>query len=234
MKITKRHFMRVCIAIVFLALIGVVKGLGLTDYLSLTWLQEHLHELHTYIDAHYALSVGAFIASYVTVSALSIPGSTLFITASGLLFGKIGFLYAIVGATLGAMVLFFVSRYLIGAWVQKKYVHKLAKFNHAFEQRGVYYLLFVRLLALLPFGMINALSGITLVRPTTFLLTTLFGMLPYIFLYTFAGMQLNNVTADQGWFSPPVLAFAGSVGLRMILLPFAVQHVLAIRREYKV
>lgn len=234
MNIKKRTLMRVGALLLFFTLIGCIKGSGLTEYVSLVWLQEHLTELHAYIQAYYFFSVCLFITSYVTISALSIPGSTLFITASGLLFGQLGFLYALLGATLGAMALFFMSRYVVGVWVQKRYAHKLAKFNHAFEERGVYYLLLVRLLALLPFGMINALSGITLVKPTTFLWTTMCGMLPYIFLYTFAGMQLNNVTADQGWFSPPVLAFAGTVALRVVLLPFAIQHVLAVRRGYRV
>lgn len=234
MKLNKRLLTRIAILLLFVTLIVYIKMSGLTDYLSLTWLQEHLTELHAYIKENYLLSVCLFILSYVTVSALSIPGSTLFITASGLLFGAVGFFYALLGATVGAMALFFTSRYVVGAWVQKKYAHKLAKFNHAFEERGVYYLLLVRLLALLPFGMINALSGITLVKPTTFLWTTMCGMLPYVVLYTFAGMQLSNVTPDQGWFSPPVLAFAGTVALRMVLLPFAIQHVLTVRREYKV
>lgn len=234
MKFNKRFIKRMVILMLFLSLIGCIKIFGLTDYLSLTWLQDHLTELHAYIKENYLLSVCLFIMSYITVSALSIPGSTLFITASGLLFGVVGFFYALLGATLGAMALFFTSRYVIGGWVQKKYAHKLAKFNHAFEERGVYYLLLVRLLALLPFGMINALSGITLVKPTTFLWTTICGMLPYVLLYTFAGMQLNTVTVDQGWFSPPVLAFAGTVTLRMVMLPFAIQHILAVRREYRV
>lgn len=234
MKITKRYVSRFAIVFLFLLLIAVIKGFGLTDYLSLTWIQDHLAELHAHIEAHYMWAVLIFLASYITVSALSIPGSTLFITASGLLFGPIGFIYALVGATSGAMLLFFTSRYLIGEWVQRKYQHKLAKFNHAFEQRGIYYLFLVRLLALLPFSMVNALSGITLVKPTTFLWTTIIGMMPYVLLYTFTGMQLNTVTEGQGWFSPPVMAFVGTVALRMVLIPFVVQHVLAVRREYKV
>ncbi len=234
MKITKQHVTRFAILILFLTLVAVIKGFGLTDYLSLIWIGEHVSELHAYIQEHYVLSVGIFLCSYIIFCALSMPGSTLFITASGLLFGSIGGVYSILGASTGAMILFFTSRYVIGEWVQRKYQNKLAKFNHAFEQRGVYYLFLVRMLALLPFGMINALSGITLVKPTTFLWTTMVGMAPYVMLYTFTGMQLASMNADRGWFSPPVMAFIGTVGLRMLLLPFVVSHVLTVRREYKV
>ncbi len=234
MRITKRQMSHIAIGFVFLAALGLVKAFGLTDYLSLTWLQEHLQELHAYINTHYVLAVGVFLASYVAASALSIPGSTLFITASGLLFGMIGAVYSLFGAALGAMILFYTSRYIVGDWVQRKYEHKLAKFNEAFEQRGIYYLLGVRLLALLPFCMINALSGITLVKAETFLWTTVIGIMPYIALYTFTGMQLGHVTADQGWFSPPMMAFVGTVGFRAVLLPFLIQHVLKVRREYKI
>lgn len=234
MKLTKRRIGHIVIGLIFLALLAVVKAFGLTEYMSLAWLQEHLQELHTFIDEHYVAAVFIFLVSYITASALSIPGSTLFITASGLLFGMFGALYSLIGAAVGAMILFFTTRYVVGEWAQHKYEHKLAKFNQAFQKRGVYYLLLVRLLALLPFCMINALSGITLVRAETFLWTTVIGMIPYIVLYTFTGMQLSTVTAQQGWLSPPMLAFVGTVGFRMVLLPFLVQHVLRVRREYKV
>lgn len=234
MKITRGVITKVAMLSIFLTLVALIKGFGLSEYVSLAWMQDHLTELHAYINTHYALSVCIFLVSYIIISTLGIPGSTLFITASGLLFGAIGGVYALIGATGGAMALFFASRYVLGNWVQRKYQHKLATFNKAFEERGMYYLLAIRALALLPFGMINALSGITLVRPFLFFITTVIGIIPYICIYTFAGIQLGAMSAHQGWFTAPVMAFIGTMGLRMLILPFAIHHVFTIRREYRV
>jgi uncharacterized membrane protein YdjX (TVP38/TMEM64 family) len=57
----------------------------------------------------------AFIALYATVAALSIPGATAMTLTGGFLFGTVlGTLYNVLGATIGATLVFLVARSALG------------------------------------------------------------------------------------------------------------------------
>ncbi len=66
-----------------------------------------------------------------------------------------------------------------------------------FEKNAVSYLLFLRLVPLVPFWIINIIPAFFNIRIKTFFLTTFFGILPGSFVYVLLGNGLGTVL-DQG------------------------------------
>ncbi len=160
---------------------------------------------------HPLVSALSFIASYVLVAGLSIPGAALLTMAGGVVFGTIvAAVYVNIGATLGATLAFLVARYLAGEWVQAKYGDKLEGFNRELDRNASSYLLGLRLAPVFPFFLINILSGLTRVRVGTFVWTTSLGIIPGSLLYSYAGRQLGSINSAQQVFSGRVIiAFSG-------------------------
>ena len=223
----KQLFVGCCIIVCMVS----VHIFGLTSYLSLTWLQENVQNLQVLVQEQYWFVVAVYLISYITASCLAIPGSTFFIIVAGLLFGiMLGICFAMIGLVTGATLLFLISRYVIGSRIQQRYKDKFFKFNRAIAQHGYYYMLFVRMLAVFPFGMLNILAGITLLPVKTFILTTTAGMLPYVILYVFAGQQLGNLQLTDTMFFSPMIVFISTIVFRVSLVPVLMRYVIKTRR----
>jgi uncharacterized membrane protein YdjX (TVP38/TMEM64 family) len=144
--------------------------------------------------------------------------------AGSFMFGVFGaVVYVNIGATIGAVIAFSLSRYLVGDWVQTRYKNKLKMFNQQVEQNGVYYLLTLRLMPLFPFTWINLFSGLTKMRLFTFLWTTSLGILPGTVVNAYAGSQLGRINSPEELFSSRVLIAFFLLGL-FALLPVIVKR----------
>jgi len=193
-------------ALLFIITIILIKNFGISHYLSLDYLHTNTNHLHEIIEKNYCNAIGIYLLSYIAACALSIPGSTFFLTASGFLFGTIvGFFLAVIGATIGGLMLYLSSRYMIGSWVQQYFKVQLTKFNNEISHHGFFYLLMVRLIGILPFFVVNVLSGITLIPPFTFVWTTCVGMMPFALTYAFIGSQLAHMKTLTYTGSPAII-----------------------------
>src|SRR5205823_4133985 len=84
--------------VVVAAAAAIVFAMGWHRHLSLDTLVRHHSVLAAFVAAHYALAIAAFIATYIAVVALSVPGATVLTITAGILFGwLVGGLAAIVG-----------------------------------------------------------------------------------------------------------------------------------------
>src|SRR6266851_4446280 len=90
-----------------LLVMALVFAMGWHRFLSLETLVRHRAAIEGFVAARYGLAIAAFIGVYVAAVALSIPGAALLTVAGGVLFGWfVGGLAAIVGATIGATLIF--------------------------------------------------------------------------------------------------------------------------------
>ena len=216
-----RHKKQLLVATLFITTIIILKYFHITDYFTLTYLQDNIAMLHQKIEQHYTTACILYMLSYMGASALSLPGFTFFLTASGFLFGVFpGCVLAIFAACLGGFSLFLTSRYVIGSWLQCHYADSLKRFNTELTLHGFYYLLMVRLIGILPFFVVNLLSGITKIPSTTFLWTTCVGMIPFALVYSFIGSQLAYL-GSQNYFMYPPIFFALLLFLvfKVVLVP---------------
>lgn len=203
----KISFNRFIIAILIIIFIIILRLSGVGTYINLEFFRLHAEKFKLFIGTHYLLSVLVFFALYSLIVALTIPISPVLNIAAGYLFYVIpGALYSIGGASCGALISFLSVRYLFKESVQKKYGKYLMQFNKEFKERGASYLLFLQLLPITPFAAITIISGISDVTAITFLWTTIVGITPGAFIYSFAGKELMEIEKASDVLSGPVLA----------------------------
>jgi uncharacterized membrane protein YdjX (TVP38/TMEM64 family) len=184
------------IAVAMLA--ALIFGMGWHRALTLETLVRHRAALQSFIDAHSLLAPASFIAIYIAVVALSIPGATVLSITSGFLFGTlIGGLCAATGATLGSIILFVAARTAFAEILARKASHLLGRFAEGFREDAFNYLLFLRLVPIFPFWLVNLAPALLGVRLSSFVAATAIGVIPGAFAFAFFGSGLDSVLAVQ-------------------------------------
>lgn len=202
------------ILIVMAALIALFFHFDLKQYLSLESLKANREALVGYYVAHRLPFVAAFMAIYIVQTALSLPGAAILSLAAGAIFGAwMGTVYANIAATTGATLAFLVTRYLLHDVVERRFGARLEKLNRELEARGLNYLLFLRLVPIFPFFLINLGAGLTRLPLRTFFIGTALGIIPGGFVYCNAGASLATVTSLKGIASPRVIGSFALLGL---------------------
>lgn len=184
-KILFRIFL---LLLVFAGIWSLFRFTPLGEWANLSRIAESRERLLALVESRYGLFVISYIALYILVVALSIPGATVLTLSGGFFFGPwLGTLYINAGASTGALLVFLFARWLLGQSIQEKYGDKLAQFNRELETNGTNYLLTLRLIPIFPFFLINLMASVTSVKVRTFLWTTSLGIIPGSFVYSYLG-----------------------------------------------
>jgi len=183
-------------------------------FLTLEALKANRQALLDYYASHKLTTVAGFMAVYIVQTALSLPGAAILSLAAGAVFGSImGTVYANIAATIGATLAFLVTRYLLRDAVLARFGAKLEGINRELESRGFNYLLFLRLVPVFPFFLINLAAGLTRLPLRTFFFGTMIGIIPGGFVYVNAGASLATIDSLACIASPRVLGSFALLGL---------------------
>ena len=184
--------------LLLVALSAFVLAMGWQRYLTLEKLAENRETLGAFIHANMVFSLAAFIAIYAVTVALSVPGGAVLTIAGGLLFGWfVGGLASLVGATIGAVAVFLIAKSALGDVLAERAGPALSRFREGFQQDAFSYLLFLRLVPIFPFWIVNLAPGLLGVSFGTYLATTILGIIPGTFAYSLAGSGLDSVLEAQ-------------------------------------
>lgn len=198
---------------------ALVLALGLHRYLSLEALRQHQAELAAFVAHRRPLAMLAYVLTYATGTALSLPCGLVLTVAGGLLFGGLlGGLLALAAALTGATIAFLATRATLGHAVagrQSRWVHRLRR---GFQEQAFGYLLVLRLIPLVPFAVVNVVPALLGVSPRTYLLASLLGMVPATMIYAHLGYGLGMALArgEGGSAALPVELVLGLVGLALL------------------
>jgi uncharacterized membrane protein YdjX (TVP38/TMEM64 family) len=202
----KTNIGKMVIAAIVVGVIAAFFYFDLGRYLSLEALKQHRDQLLLFTDTHYAVSILLFIAAYIVVAGLALPGAVILTLAGGFLFGSLlGTLLVNLGATTGAVLAFLASRYLLHDVVEQKFGKWLGPLQEGFAKNAFSYLLTLRLIPLFPFFVINLVSGLTRVSVGTYAGATAIGIIPGSFVYAYAGRQLGSINTLKEIASPNVI-----------------------------
>jgi len=192
-------------------------------FLTLAALKANRQWLSDYYAAHRLVTICGFMALYILQTALSLPGAAILSLAAGAVFGSVmGTLYAVIAATIGATAAFLVTRYLLRDVVLGRFGSQLEGMNRELEARGLNYLLFLRLVPLFPFFLINLAAGLTRLPLRTFVVGTFIGIIPGGFVFVNAGASLAGINSLRDVASPRVLGSFALLGL-FALIPVIYQ-----------
>jgi len=195
-------------------LIALFFYFDLGRFLTLAALKANRQTLLDYYTSHKLIMVAGFMVVYIVQTALSLPGAAILSLAAGAIFGSgLGTVYAVIAATLGATAAFLVTRYLLRDAVLSRFGSKLEGMNRELEERGFSYLLFLRLVPLFPFFLINLAAGLTRLPLKTFFIGTMLGIIPGGFVYVNAGASLATIDSLSEIISPRVLGSFALLGL---------------------
>ncbi len=199
--------------------VGTFYGAGLHRELTLAAIQENLDQIRA-LNARWPLRVPAiFVAAYVFLTSLSIPGALVLTLLAGAVFGTgIGTALVSVASTSGATIAFLLSRYLFGEALLAKYRRRFLRLNEPLRRDGNRYLLTLRLIPVSPYVVINVLMGLTGIRTWSFIWITFVGMLPGNLVYVYAGRKLAQIGSPGEILTWPIILLLTSLGFVPVLL----------------
>jgi uncharacterized membrane protein YdjX (TVP38/TMEM64 family) len=185
------------IVLIVLAMVAVF-ATGVHRHISLETLVKHRMAIDAFIGAHGVAAIAAYMAIYIVVVALSIPGSLLLTITGGVLFGiVIGGIATVISATIGATIVFLVAKSACGENLMRRAGPLACKLVDGFKADAFNYLLFLRLVPAFPFFLVNLVPALVGVRLPTFVAATFIGIIPAVFAFTFLGSGLDSVIAAQ-------------------------------------
>jgi uncharacterized membrane protein YdjX (TVP38/TMEM64 family) len=184
------------VAVVLLAL-AAAYALGLHRYVSFETLGQRRRALQALVMGHPVLAGAIYVAAYIAIVAISLPGSLVMTIAGGLLFGTaIGAACAVVGATAGAVLLFLAARYAIGDLLAARAGPFMERIRAGLEADGFSYLLALRLVPVFPFWLMNLAPALVRMRLAPFAAATFLGIIPGTAVFASIGAGLGAVLAE--------------------------------------
>jgi uncharacterized membrane protein YdjX (TVP38/TMEM64 family) len=217
---------RALLVALFLAAIIVFIAVGGPHYLSLSALKENRDTLLRFADAHRAAALALAFLVYAGAIALSLPVGVVLSLACGLLFGRLlGTAVAVAAATLGATLVFVAARYVFADAARRRLGTRGERINAGFTRHAFSYLLFLRLVPLFPFFLVNLAPAFTTIPVRTFILATSIGIVPGTFVYVNLGQAIGRLDSLSGALS------LNTLGALALLGVLALAPVLAHRRR---
>jgi pyruvate/2-oxoglutarate dehydrogenase complex dihydrolipoamide dehydrogenase (E3) component/uncharacterized membrane protein YdjX (TVP38/TMEM64 family) len=203
--------------------IGAFIGLDGQKLLTLENLQANQAALSQWIDAHLLLAVAGYMAIYVIMTALSLPGALVLTLAGGAFLGNFyGLLAVSVASTVGASLAFLVARFLMRDTLRSRYRKSVEKMDRGVERDGAFYLATLRLVPVFPFFLINLVMGLTAMKLRTYALVSWAAMLPGTFIYVNAGTQLGQIQSVGDILSADLLFSLVLLGIFPLIAKFVV------------
>lgn len=205
--------------------------LGFHELLTLQGIQARLADFYAWRNDAPLLAGGLFFLAYVLITGFSLPGAAIMTLLAGALFGLWwGLLLASFASSIGALLAFLASRFLLRDSIQAKFADKLSSVNQGMAKDGAFYLLTLRLMPIFPFFLVNILMGLTTIKARTYYWVSQVGMLAGTLVYVNAGTQLAQIQSLGDIVSPALL---GSF-LLLGIFPLIAKKIIAVIQQRKV
>lgn len=205
-SISSKRWIKLLILLIFIGGLVAFFALGGNQWLSLDTLKAKRDWLLGYTEQHYVLMLVTSALIYVAVAALSVPGGLVLSLTMGLLFGRwVGAAVIIISATTGATLAFLAARYLFAEAAQRRMGGLAKKLVAGFHENAFNYLLFLRLVPLFPFWLVNLVPAFTPITLRTYLLATVIGMIPGSFIFANLGQSLGRIESIGQLVSPEIV-----------------------------
>ena len=158
----------------------------------------------------------AFWLLYILITQFPIPRTVMTVSA-GILFGSVqGILIAITATTVSAVISLLIVRTLLRDWVEARLTHPaVEQINRRLEERGWLAILSLRLIAAVPFSVLNYAAALTRVPVLPLAIATFAGSLPGTVLVTIFG---DTLTGEANPVVIAVMAVLAVIGLSGLIL----------------
>lgn len=153
-----------------------------------------------------------YIILYTLGTLLILPSTPLNLSG-GAIFGIWwGTLWTTVAAVIAAVVAFAFARTVGREWMSRKLAGRWEVMDAEIRQGGLFYLFAIRLLPIIPYGIVNFAAGLTSMRFQDYFLSTVLGTVPGILPFVMMGAGLQALTSGN------VVPFVGALALVGLLV----------------
>jgi uncharacterized membrane protein YdjX (TVP38/TMEM64 family) len=164
------------------------------------------------------------VLAYAIGCVFAVPAS-LFIIAAGVVWGwKLGGVYAMTGGMLGAVISYFIGRFL-GEGMLEKFGSAGKMVERQIASAGLKTMFIVRLIPGPPFAVWNYGAGVARVKFSDYFLGTLLGTFPAHMIFAYSADALFNGTMTQGDAVRRLFIVAGLM-LALTLLPSLIKRLM--------
>ena len=154
-----------------------------------------------------------YIALYTVATILVLPSTPLNLTG-GAIFGPwLGTLWTSLAAVIAAVVAFAFTRTVGREAIARKLAGRWQAMDAEMRQGGLFYMFAIRLLPIIPYGLVNFAAGLTSIRFQDYLLGTILGTVPGILPFVLLGSS-----GLQAMRTGNVLPLMGALGLTALLV----------------
>lgn len=157
-----------------------------------------------------------FFLLYVVITQFPIP-RTILTLSSGILFGPVlGFTIALLATTIAAAISLSIVRHFLGDWIAPRLKHPaVSKIDYRLRTRGWLAITSLRMIAAVPFSLLNYVAALTSVPLAGFTVATLLGSAPGTIATVLLG---NTLTGDMNPFYIVIAAMLMAVGFAGLFL----------------
>jgi LPXTG-motif cell wall-anchored protein len=154
-----------------------------------------------------------YIILYTAATVLILPSTPLNLTG-GAIFGPWwGTLWTSIAALIAAVVAFTFTRTVGRKTISQKLAGRWQAMEAELHQGGLFYMFAIRLLPIIPYGLVNFAAGLTSIRFRDYLVGTILGTVPGVLPFVMLGSSgLQAVKTGN------VLPLLGALGLTGLLI----------------
>ena len=166
---------------------------SLSEITSYEFIKNNLEHLNLLKNKNFIfVSFVFFIFTVLWVLLLGFGSPILLL--SGFIFGKwFGFIYAVLGLSIGATLLYTFANYFLKDLIEEKFSKRFSYLTEKFKENEFIFFLIYRFIGGIPFFISNILPTIFNVKLKTFLFGSIIGMTPQIFVGVALGAGMNQI-----------------------------------------
>ncbi len=214
---------KIFLAFLIMGVIVFFFSTGLYRVFKPDFIETHIEQLMILFHEHKVVVGFSYVVLYIVTTAFSLPTSLVFTLTGGALFGVLGgALLADFSASTGAVIAFLAARFLLRDVLEKKYARFVSTINGHLNQNAWFYILFLRLVPVFPYFIINPVLGLSRLPLSTFYFASVVGMLPGALIYANVGAQLATLRSFHDLHSPRFLVAFGLLGC-LVLIPVLIK-----------
>jgi uncharacterized membrane protein YdjX (TVP38/TMEM64 family) len=154
-----------------------------------------------------------YIVLYTVGTILILPSTPLNLSGGAIFGAWLGTLWTTIAAVIAAVVAFAFTRTVGRDVVARKFAGRWEAMDAEMRQGGLFYMFAIRLLPIIPYGLVNFAAGLTSIRFRDYFVGTLLGTVPGVLPFVLLGSS-GLQALKTGDFLP----LMGALGLTGILV----------------
>tara|TARA_B100000427_G_scaffold119703_1_gene99734 strand:+ start:3343 stop:4059 length:717 start_codon:yes stop_codon:yes gene_type:complete len=204
----KEKKIKIFLGVTYLVLISAFllvffKNFSLSEVTSYDFIKNNNNYFNQIKDKNFFL-VSLLFLVFTIIWVLLLGFGSPIILVAGFIFGKwIGSIYAVLGLSIGATLLYILANYFLKDLVKEKFSKKFFYLNKKFKKNEFNFFLIYRFVGGIPFFISNILPTIFNIKVKNFFLGSFLGMYPQIFVWASLGAGLDEIIKNN--LKPPSL-----------------------------